>query len=174
VVAGPDGAVKRSDVYGALVRNQAKLTYNAVGAWLAGGGPLPPAAAAVSGMDAQLRLQDEVAQALGRVRHEHGALEFAATDVQHVFDGDALVDGRPRNPERAQSLIENLMIAANGGTATFLEARGFPSLRRVVRSPERWDRIRALAAASGDELPPAADSRALAAFLARREAAAPA
>jgi len=173
LVAGADGVVKRSDVYGALVRNQAKLTYNAVGAWLAGGGPLPAAAASVAGMDAQLRMQDEVAQALSRVRHERGALEFGTTDVQHVFDGDVLRDVRSREPNRAQSLIENLMIAANSVTAAFLDDRGFPSLRRVVRSPERWDRIRALAAAAGDQLPPAASSVALAQFLARRKEAAP-
>jgi len=172
-VAGADGVVKRSDVYGALVRSQARLTYNAVGAWLGSEGPLPPAAAAVAGMDAQLRMQDGVAQALSRVRHERGALEFGTTDVQHVFDGDALQDVRSRPPNRAQSLIENLMIAANSVTAAFLETRGFASLRRVVRSPERWDRIRALAAAAGDELPPAASSAALAQFLARRKAAAP-
>jgi exoribonuclease-2 len=65
------------------------------------------------------------------------------------------------------------MIAANGVTARFLEARGFPVFRRVVRSPERWDRIRAVAAESGDALPAAPDSRALAAFLTRRRQAAP-
>jgi exoribonuclease-2 len=173
LVVGADGVVKRSDVYGALVRNRSKLTYNGVGAWLTGDGPLPPAAADVAGMDEQLHIQDGVAQALNRVRHERGALEFGSTDVQHVFDGDVLEDVRAREPNRAQSLIENLMIAANSVTAAFLDSRGFPSLRRVVRSPERWDRIRALASTAGDQLPPAADSTALAGFLARRKAAAP-
>ena len=173
LVVGADGVVKRSDVYGALVRNRSKLAYNGVGAWLAGDGPLPHAAAAVAGMDEQIRIQDGVAQALGRVRHERGALEFGTTDVQHVFDGDVLEDVRSREPNRAQALIENLMIAANSVTAAFLDSRGFPSLRRVVRSPERWDRIRALASAAGDELPPAPDSAALAGFLVRRKAAAP-
>ncbi|HWW85811.1 MAG TPA: RNB domain-containing ribonuclease, partial [Vicinamibacterales bacterium] len=40
-----DGEMKSSSVYGATVRNQSKLAYNSVGAWLAGTGPLPPAAA---------------------------------------------------------------------------------------------------------------------------------
>src|SRR5262249_18023816 len=74
---------------------------------------------------------------------------------------------------RAKSLIENLMIAANGVTARFLDARGFPSLRRMVRSPERWDRIRALAETEGGRLPPQPDSKALADFLTRRRAPAP-
>jgi VacB/RNase II family 3'-5' exoribonuclease len=173
-VVAPDGTVRSSDVYGARVRNKAKLAYNAVGAWLAGEGPLPPAAAAVAGMDDQLRVQDSAAQALDRVRVQHGALGFETIEVETVFDGDTLHDVRPQAPNRAKALIANLMIAANGVTARFLDARGFPSLRRVVKSPERWDRIRALAEQLGDALPPAADALALAAFLDRRKAADPA
>ena len=172
VVSG-DGEITASDVYGAQVRNRAKLAYNSVGAWLAGDGALPPAAAQVPGMDEQLRVQDRVAQNLDRVRREHGALEFLTVEVQHVFDGDTLHDVRSQVPNRAKTLIQNLMIAANGVTARFLDQRGFPSLRRVVKSPERWDRIRAVAAELGDTLPPAADSTALSAFLERRRKAAP-
>ena len=173
-VVSPDGDLRSSDVYGATVRNKAKLAYNAVGAWLTGDGPLPPAAAAVPGMDDQLRAQDGAAQALDRVRVQHGALGFETIEVEAVFDGDTLHEVRPQAPNRAKALIANLMIAANGVTARFLDARGFPSLRRVVKSPERWVRIRALAEQLGDNLPPAADSIALAAFLDRRKAADPA
>src|SRR5262245_33660008 len=91
-VATPEGELASSQVYGAVVRNQAKLAYNAVGAWLAGTGPLPPAAAAVRGLDEQLRMQDGVAQALRRRRYERGALEFQTLEVEHVFDGDRLRD----------------------------------------------------------------------------------
>ncbi len=42
---------------------------------------------------------------------------------------------------RAKALIEDFMIGANGVTARYLEARGYPSLRRILRSPERWERI---------------------------------
>jgi exoribonuclease-2 len=167
-VVSRDGELSSTDVYRALVHNHAKLAYNAVGAWLAGDGPLPPAAAAVRGLDALLKLQDQVAQTLNRVRHERGALEFETVEVRHEFDGEALRELRPEKPNRARALIENLMIAANGVTATFLDRQGYPSLRRVVRSPERWDRIRALAESEGDTLPDAADSKTLADFLARR------
>jgi exoribonuclease-2 len=172
-VVSADGTLKSSDVYGAMVRNQAKLAYNAVDAWLTGRGPLPPAAAAVPGMDEQLRIQDRVAQALSRERHEHGALDFQTIEVQPVFDGDTLKEVRSQTANRAKELIENLMVAANGVTARFLDRKGFPSLRRVVRSPERWDRIRALAAETGDTLPAEADSKALGVFLAARRRAAP-
>ncbi|HZR24649.1 MAG TPA: RNB domain-containing ribonuclease [Vicinamibacterales bacterium] len=172
-VVSPDGTTSGGTVYGARVKNYAKLAYRSVGAWLAGNGPLPAAAAAVHGMDDQLRMQDQVAQALNHVRHQHGALEFARDEVEHVFDGDTLRNIREEPSNRARDLIENLMIAANGVVARFLDTRGFPSLRRVVRTPERWDRIRGVAAEYGDTLPETADSEALAAFLARRQTAAP-
>jgi VacB/RNase II family 3'-5' exoribonuclease len=168
-----DGSLTGSDVYGAKVTNRAKLAYNAVGAWLAGTGAIPPAVAAVPGMDAQLRLQDHVAQTLGGALHEHGALDFETVESRPVFDGDTLSDLRPETPNHAKQLIEFLMIAANGVTARFLAAHKSPSIRRVVKTPERWDRIVALAAQTGDKLPAAADSKALAAFLAKRKAAAP-
>jgi len=172
-LVGENGDVKSSDVYAALVRNRAKLAYKSVGAWLANEGPLPAAAAAVPEMKEQLRIQDRVAQALDRLRHARGALEFESDDVEHVFDGETLRSIEPAPSNRAKTLIENLMVAANGVTARFLEGRGFPLLRRVVRSPERWDRIRALARHLGDDLPPTADPAALGAFLSRRKTAAP-
>jgi exoribonuclease II len=169
-----DGSVTQTNVYGATVRNRAKLTYNGVDAWLSGTAPLPAAATAISGMDQQLRLQDDAAQALGRVRHALGALELESPEAEFVFEGDRVEEVRRHAPNRAKALIENLMIAANGAVARFLDARGCPSIRRVVRAPERWDRIRDVAAGYGDELPAAPDSQALARFLERRRQAAPA
>src|SRR5262249_32461755 len=101
VAVTTDGSINGSDVYGAPVRNRAKLAYNSVGAWLEGTGPLPDVAARVKGLDDQLRIQDRAAQALARVRHEHGALEFESLEVHHVFDGDTLHDVRPERPNRA-------------------------------------------------------------------------
>ncbi len=172
-VVTPEGELQSSDVYGALVHNKAKLAYNGVGAWLVGEGALPAAAAAVPGMDEQLRTQDRAAQALDALRVRNGALGFETIEVENVFDGDTLHDVRPQKPNRAKALIANLMIAANGVTARFLDARGFPSLRRVVKSPERWDRIRTLAEQLGEKLPPAADPIALQEFLDRRKQAEP-
>ena len=163
------GALVRSDVYGARVRNKAKLAYNSVGAWLAGEGPLPAPAAAVPGMDGQLDLQDQIAQALRRDRISHGALEFQTSEVRAEFDGERLAGLAPDLPNRAKQLIEDLMIAANGVVARFLDQKKLPSIRRVVRTPKRWDRIVQLAAQTGDALPAAPDSRALNAFLRKRK-----
>ena len=168
-----DGTLAGSEVYQALVRNHAKLAYDSVDAWLVGQGPLPAAAAAVPGLDAQLRMQDDVAGTLAGKRHEQGALEFATLQTRPTFDGDTLRDLQAEVPNRAKRLIENLMVAANGVTARFLAAKGFPSLRRVVKSPKRWDRLVAVAAITGARLPATPDSRALNAFLAARRAADP-
>jgi len=168
------GAVTESDLYQAVVVNRAKLAYNSVAAWLEGRGPAPPAVQAVAGMDQQLRLQDRVAQALQRARHEHGALSLETIEARAVFDGRVLSDLRPDERNRAKEIIEHFMIAANGVSAQFLERKGFPSLRRVLRKPERWGRITTLAAGLGEQLPPAPDARALNAFLTKRRQADPA
>jgi VacB/RNase II family 3'-5' exoribonuclease len=173
IIVSTGGEVKTSDLYGAIVRNRAKLAYNSVGAWLEERGPLPKAVSAVAGMDAQLALQDKVAQALGALRHEHGALDFETIELRPTFDGDQVTGLEHDTPNRARSLIENLMIASNGATARFLASHGIPSIRRVVKAPERWVRIIDLARQTGDALPAAPDSKALEAFLTKRRAADP-
>jgi VacB/RNase II family 3'-5' exoribonuclease len=169
-----DGALARGDVYRARVVNHAKLAYSAVAAWLDGTGPAPPRVAAVPGLDGRLRLQDRVAQAMKDLRHRHGALSLETLEPRAVFDGDMLADLLPDETNRAKALIEDFMIAANGVAAKLLEARGFPSLRRVLQPPERWERIVELAAGTGERLPPSPDARALEVFLAARRRAAPA
>jgi VacB/RNase II family 3'-5' exoribonuclease len=171
-VAG-DGTVTASEVYRAVVQNKAKLAYNAVGAWLDGTGPAPTKITAVPGLEEQLRAQDRAAQAMKALRHQHGALSLDTLESRAVFDGEVLADLRPDEKNRARELIEDLMIAANGVTARYLTAHGYPSLRRVLRSPERWERIVALAAGAGETLPATPDSRALERFLAIRRKADP-
>ena len=167
------GALVGSDVYRATVLNHGKLAYDGVAAWLGGQGPMPPRVASVPGMAEQLRLQDRVAQALRTRRLQDGALTLQTTETRAVFDGDMLADLRPVQQNQAEALIEDLMIAANGVTARYLEAKGVPAFRRVVHVPQRWDRIVELAAALGEQLPPAPDAPALEAFLARRRQADP-
>jgi len=173
VRVGASGVVAGGDIYRARVRNHAKLAYNAVAAWLEAAGPLPPAAAAVKGLDANLRRQNALAQALRAERHRRGSLGLRTMEARAVFDGDALADLQPDEENRARQLIEDFMIAANGVTARFLDARGIASLRRVLRTPERWDRIVALAAEHGGHLPAAPDAAALAKFLVSRHDADP-
>src|SRR5205814_2238043 len=116
---------------------------------------------AVPGLDAQLRLQDRVAQSMKASRHQHGALSLETLETHAVFDDEVLIDLRPDEKNRAKELIEDFMIAANGVTARYLARRRSPSLRRVLKAPERWSRIGELARELGEGLPTTPDARAL-------------
>ena len=161
----PDGSLQRSDLHRALVRNRAKLAYNSLADWLDGIGPLPRAIAKIDGLDINLRLQDRVAQKLKELRHAQGALNLETIEARPVFDGDQVKDLEAEKRNRAKEIIENFMISANAVTARYLESKMFPSLRRVVRTPKRWDRIIELASDQGFSLPPQPDSKALEQFL---------
>jgi exoribonuclease-2 len=168
----PDGTIQASDIYRALVNNRAKLAYNSIAAWI-DGGPAPEHLARVPGMDEQIRIQDRVAQALRTVRYRHGALDLETIEARAVFSDAGVSDLRVEQKNRAKQLIEDLMIAANGVTARFLHDRGFPSLRRVLRAPERWQRLVDLAGQFGELLPAQPDAAALESFLTRRKQADP-
>jgi VacB/RNase II family 3'-5' exoribonuclease len=168
-----DGQVAAGEIYRAVVVNRAKLAYNAVGAWLEGKADAPAKVVAVAGLAENLRLQDRVAQALRQRRHERGALELETLEPRAVFRGDEVSDLRLEQQNRAKQLIEDFMVAANVSTAHFLEKAGFPSVRRVLRSPERWERIVELAALHGTKLPGQPDAPALEAFLSDRRRADP-
>ena len=170
---GPDGSISDGEVQRARVNNRAKLAYNSVAAWLEGNGPIPGALAAVEGLVEQLRAQDEAARRLNLRRHEEGALDLETIEARAVVVDGRVAQLRQEKKNRARTLIEDFMIAANGVTARYLETLGMPSIRRVVRSPERWDRLEALAMQFGDRLPPDPDAKALAQFLSRRRQADP-
>ena len=173
MTVGGDGTVTQPEIYRAVVRNRAKLTYAAVGDWLEERGPLPDGVARVAGLEGQLRLQDRMADLLRAQRQRNGALDFDRTEVKPVLTDGRVSELRVEQPNRARDLIESFMVAANGVSARFLSSRKLPSIRRVVRSPERWPRIVELARQHGTTLPDAPDALALEAFLKARRAAAP-
>jgi VacB/RNase II family 3'-5' exoribonuclease len=170
-VAAKDGNVTSSNLYRALVRNKAQLAYNGVGAWLEGRGAAPAKVAASADLQAQLRLQDEAAQALKTQRTHNGALNLETSEVHPIVLNQQVVDMESQAKNRATDLIEDFMIAANGVVARALE--NVSSLRRIVKTPERWDRIVQLAGAHGGNLPAQPDSKALNEFLIQRKAADP-
>jgi exoribonuclease-2 len=173
IVIGGDCSIVKWDLYRAVVRNHAKLTYHGVAAWLEGKGPVPEQVAALPGLDQQIRIQDEVAQGLKNLRVDCGALQLETIEARPVFKGDTLSDLEVERTNQARELIENFMIVANEVTARYLEARGFPSLRRILRSPERWARIVELASSLGGHLPPSPDSSSLEEFLSKQKKADP-
>jgi exoribonuclease-2 len=151
--------------YRALVRNRAQLAYNAVGAWLEGRGPAPAKVAANADLAAQLKLQDTAAQRMVGGRFQHGALDLETMETRPVMLADQAVDIARLEKNRATSLIEEFMVAANGVIARTFEAAGVASIRRIVRTPKRWDRIVELAQGLGTTLPAVPDSKALNDFL---------
>ena len=172
MLVAADGTIASSDVYRALVRNAAQLTYNSVGPWLEGSTPPPAKVAASADLQAQLKLQDEAAGALRRQRHILGALWFDRVEAEATITGGQ-VKIAARRKNRASDLIEDFMIAANVTMERRLTDAGVSSIRRVVRVPERWSRIVDLARSSGETLPSEPDSKALSAFLQKQSAADP-
>ena len=167
----PDGPVSSSNVYPAIVRNQAQLAYDSVGAWLEDRGPAPAKVAASAALQAQIKLQNEAAQTLRKQRYQNGALNIDTAEVHPVVLNQQVVDVVNQQRNHATDLIEDFMIAANGVVARMLEK--VSSLRRIVKTPERWDRIVQLAAMQSEKLPSQPDSKALNDFLLRRKAADP-
>jgi len=161
MVVGANGAVASGTVYRALVRNQAQLTYNGVGAWLEGTGPAPAKVAASAALQAQLKLQDEASRLLQDERCRMGALNLDREEAEPVVTGGKVLGLTTRRKNRATDLIENFMVAANGVMARTLAQAGVSSIARVVRTPERWPRIVELAAQHGEKLPATPDSGAL-------------
>jgi VacB/RNase II family 3'-5' exoribonuclease len=168
-----DGQIISSDLYRALVHNKAQLTYNAVGAWLEGKASAPPKVAASAELQAQLQLQDEIAQTLKNARFRHGALNIENTEAHPVMLNEQEIEIEKQEKNRATELIEDFMIAANETVARTLDQKKVASIRRVVKTPERWERIVELAAMQKVELPAQPDSRALNDFLTKRKAADP-
>ena len=173
MVIAADGTVQSSDIYRAIVRNYAKLAYNSVAAWLEGNGPIPDSIAAVKGLDENLRLQDRAAQSMKNFRHVHGALSFETIKAKTIFDDYEIRELQIERTNRAKDIIEDFMIAANGVIARYLSSKNVPNIRRVVRTPKRWDRIVEIASEHGFMLPETPNAVALEEFLTKQKAADP-
>jgi exoribonuclease-2 len=173
MVIDSDGSLRDSTIYKAWVRNHAKLAYNSVAAWLNGSGAMPAAVASVNGLAENLKMQDRAAQKMKDFRHIQGALSLETIESKPVFDGDEIRALEIEEKNRAKEIIEDFMVAANGVTARYLTANKFPSIRRVVSIPKRWDRIVEIAAEYKFKLPDVPDSKALEEFLVKQKAVDP-
>ena len=178
-----DGSVRSDNVFRAVVHNKAKLVYEPLGEWLeslnnesrlSGQGSMPEAVEKIPGLKEQIILQNEAAQKLHDYRMEKGALELETIEASTIVKDGEVVDLVLKKKNPARYIIENFMIAANGTMVKFLEKKGSPYIQRVVRTPERWERIRQVVQNLGKDLPPYPDSQALSDFLAQERQAAPA
>lgn len=162
------GSFKNHALYRGYVRNQAKLAYNSVSAWLDGVAPMPEPIKATPNLEEQVRLQDQIATILRQYRHQKGALTLQTIEPYAIFDGQTIVDLKATAKNRGRNLIEDFMISANQATVHFLKDHQKPSIRRVVRTPKRWDRIIEIAKEYGTDLPQEPDAIALDQFLKQR------
>jgi exoribonuclease-2 len=161
-VVSASGEVVCADVRVAMLRNKAKLNYDQVAACL----KTPEKSGLPADLLQQLTLQQEASQRLKAFRKEHGALEFETLESVPILVNDTVRGFDVTQQTPARDIIENFMVAANVAMAQFLRARNSPALRRIVRTPKRWDRIQAIAAEKGTKLPNVPDSKALSVFLA--------
>jgi VacB/RNase II family 3'-5' exoribonuclease len=171
MIVDKHGQVVRSDAYPAIVRNMAKLNYVSIGKWLEEGGPAPPEVAQVGGLEKQLRLQSDIKERIHILRDDRGSLTLHTPEATTVAQDGKVLDLELVETNPARELIENFMIAANIATSHFLESKGVPSIRRIVKIPERWPRIVEVAAEYGEKLPDSPSAPALAQFLIRRRKA---
>jgi VacB/RNase II family 3'-5' exoribonuclease len=160
--------VVSSRVYPALATNKAQLAYNGVGAWLDGKAEVPAKVAASVELQAQLKLQNAIAQRLRAERYERGALNIETIETHAVLQGDK-IEIQSQQKNSATELIEDFMISANGVVARTLREKRIASIRRIVKTPKRWDRILELAAQMGTKLFAEPDSKALNDFLCSRK-----
>ncbi|HSY02053.1 MAG TPA: RNB domain-containing ribonuclease, partial [Acidobacteriaceae bacterium] len=162
-------SISNTNISLARVTNKAQLAYPSVGAWLAGTGPAPAKVAASKDLQQQLKWQSEIAQRLGDARSNHGALNLETIETHAVplTGGELDIEASAKN--LATRLIEDFMIAANGVVARALEARHYSSIRRIVKTPKRWDRIVELARQLGTQLPAEPDSKPLHDFLCEQQ-----
>jgi VacB/RNase II family 3'-5' exoribonuclease len=173
MVVAKDGTIGSKDIFRAVLHNYAKLSYEEIGAWLDENTPVPNSVSEVAGMQEQILLQFKVAKRLLEFRQNHGALEFETIEASPVITDGNITNIKILHSNSARKIIENFMISANVTMAEFLEKHNFISLRRVVKTPARWDRIVEVAASFGTKLPEIADSLALADFLNARKTADP-
>ncbi len=172
---GPDGVVKSGSVYPAITLNKGKLAYPTVSAWLDGKAPPPPGLDGKPELQKQVQLQDQLAKSLASGRKRLGALDIDTHEVQVVVDAGGNVSAlTTHQQDRAGAIIEELMIASNTALAAELDRRGQPSIRRVVKEPERWAKIVAYAAGFQVTLPPQASALALSQFADKMRAEQPA
>jgi exoribonuclease-2 len=165
------GEVHCADVGRATLRNHARLNYDQAGQWLDSQSGAPCDGAVPAGLCDQLRLQKEASQRLKRFRRDHGALTLGGVESVPIVTDNQMQRFAFLQENSARDIIESFMIAANESMARFLRGRNWPCLRRVVRTPKRWDRIQQIAAQLGFQLPAEPDPKALGQFLDQRRQA---
>src|SRR5438067_12439293 len=145
------GKPLQTDIYEAVMRSHARLTYTRVAEALAGD-PDPQ----LRPLAEDLKVAHELSKKLTGQRQARGSIDFDLPEAKIVLDEQgrvAEIVRRPRND--AHRLVEEFMLAANEAVARFFEVRGLPTVYRIHDQPDRdkLDAFAALARSHGFELP---------------------
>lgn len=169
MIVEKDGSVKDYDVYKAIVHNYAKLAYDSLDAWLDHRTPPPEIVAKTDGLQELIKLHEQIARKIRDYRLQQGALSFKTIEVYPIIANGQVVDLKEFTYNRAREIIEYFMISANNAVTRFLTSKNLPVLKRIVRTPKRWDRIVDLANTYHEKLPLTPNVKALSAFLTKRK-----
>jgi exoribonuclease-2 len=167
----PEGEIVEPKLYRGFIQNRAQMAYDSVNEWLTGGnGPKPPQLENPK-LAEQITLQDEAAQRLFHHFHARGSLDIQSSEAKARISNGEVVSIKKEEQSRAKDKVKFNMMAANITTMQVLDSGGMPTLRRIVKTPEKWDKIVDLAKKFEYALPSDPDAKALNAFLeARKEA----
>ncbi len=130
----PAGDVHAYQFYAAVIRSQARLTYDEVAAILG------------NTRGAQALRRDELVphllhlhgayRVLLKAREKRGAVDFATSETQIVCDANGRIEKIvPRTRTEAHRVIEEAMLAANVCAADFIATAKHPALYRVHEGP---------------------------------------
>lgn len=169
MIVSSQGSIEAFSIYQALVKNKAQLAYDSISAWLEGNANNPIPLAVQAELSTQIMTQDRVAQQMRSLRHQHGSLQFVTFEPKAILSEHKIIDIQQQEQNRGRQIIEEFMIATNACSAHYLADHQMASIRRVVRTPEKWNRIRELAQHYHFSLPAEPSSLALEAFLIERQ-----
>ena len=146
-----NGKPLHADIYDAVMRSHARLTYTQVAQALSG-----DAQADLKPLLGDLEVAHELARKLTAQRKQRGSLDFDLPESKIILDEEGKVREIARRPRNdAHRLVEEFMLAANEGVARFFDVRGLPTLYRIHDQPDgdKLDAFAALARSHGFELP---------------------
>jgi ribonuclease R len=126
------GKPLHADLYEAVMRSHARLTYTRVAAALDGTGD-----AELRPLLEDLRVAHELSKKLTEQRKLRGSIDFDLPEAKILLDAEgkvAEIVRRPRND--AHRLVEEFMLAANEAVARFFDVRGLPTVYRIHDQPD--------------------------------------
>src|SRR6266550_3715392 len=128
------GVMKSSRMTSGVIRSAERMTYTNVNKVLEGDAETTGRYAALA---PRFREMKELALLLNARRNEHGSIDFDLPEPVIEFDEKQRMTNITRSERNiAHRLIEEFMLAANRGVASYLLKRGIESLHRVHEKPD--------------------------------------